>query len=454
MAANATFPSMTNRREGNQPSIPRLTYRNSPSTASVSANSIITIGTQSSAASISTSATSPLASSFCGSPRSLRSSGSPLSPFSLDGSSDRPETSACLSPRSANDPKKKSSSFFKFLSVKEPSTQAFEVYQEQMKKRGTTQSGRANAIGLPGVSSAKLPPTVPKVNSKWDGVPQSPKERPKERSMSEQSLFNSSTSRPLYTSRSTGSNMTSSTLSSTSSTRSAPRSNGKLKFDHSNGNLSDIYGWEAGTPSSSSSTRSFQMESRGSGTSAPTLCNVGSLSMDPLPPPASPEPSCGLPAKTPPVLEPSSNPGSPAIFPALPSPLTPDNSVQSLPTMPPLNSQFNDASLKEFSVPGKAAVVLTSSGTNVLGPPVSATRKTQPTPYPSGNGTNLEQPSDIPSSILKRPALTHTDSWPLQSALPKETHERHEDKVMHSPAPPNGSKSKRSRMKSIFSKGT
>ncbi|KAI4175221.1 MAG: hypothetical protein LQ343_001757 [Gyalolechia ehrenbergii] len=323
-----------------------------------------------------------------------------------------------------------------------------------MKKRGTTQSGRANAVGLPGVSSAKLPPTVPKVNSRWNGVPQTTKERSKERSISEQPLSNPSASRPLYTSRSTGSNMTSSTLSSTSSTRSAPRSNGKLKFDHSNGNLSDIYGWEAGTPSSSSSTRSLQLEPRGSGTSAATLCNVGSLSMDPPLSPATPEPSCGLSANTPPALEPSSNLCSPVIPPALPSPLTPDSSVQSPPTLPPFNSQPNDASLKESSVPGKEGVVLTSSGTNVLGPPVSATRKIQITTFPSGKGTDFEPPSDIPSSILKRPALTHTDSWPLQLAPLKEAPEGHKDRVTYSAAPPSGTRSKRSRIKSIFSKGS
>ncbi|KAL8933818.1 MAG: hypothetical protein Q9211_005567 [Gyalolechia sp. 1 TL-2023] len=413
--------------------------------------SIITVGTQSSAADLSTTATSPLMPSFGASPRSCQSSGSPLSPFSLDGASDMPGTSGCLSPRSAKDAKKKQSSFFKFLAVKEPSTQAFEVYQEQMKKRGTTQSGRANAVGLPGVSSARLPPTVPKVNSKWDGVPQTTKERSKERTISEQSLFNPSVPRPLYTSRSTASNMTSSTLSSTSSTRSAPRSNGKLKFDHRNSNLSDLYGWEVGTPSSSSSTRSLQLESRGSGTSAPTLGNVGSLSMDPPRPFATLEPSCGISADAPPGLERSGNPCSPV---SPPSPLTPDSSVHSLPTLPPFEkSQFTSGAVKESSVPGNEGVVLTSSGTNVLGPPVSATHRTQPTPHPSAKGMDPEPPSDPPSSILKRPASVHTDSWPLQSGTLPETSAGHEDRATQA-HPPSRTKPKTSRMKSIFSKGS
>lgn len=451
MAAVVGFPSMTSRREGNQPHIPKLTYRNCPSSTSIGGGSIVTVRTHSSTASISTAATSPSVSSFCGSPRSLQSSGSPLSPLSLDGASDRPATSTFLSPRSAKDPKKKSSSFFNFLSVKEPSTQAFEVYQEQMKKRGTTQSGRANAVGLPGVSSAKLPPTVPKVNSKWDGVPQT-KEKSKERSISEQPVFNLSASRSLYTSQSTGSNMTSSTLSSTSSTRSVPRSNGKLKYDLSNGNLSDIYGWETGTPSNSSSMRSLQLESRGSAISAPSLRNVGLLSLDPPVPAAVPDSSRNLSANTLPALTSSTSQCPPVVSPGFQPSFTPDSSVQSLPIPPLCNRPSNKTSFDEPSVSGKG-VILTSSGTNVLGPPVSATRKVPPTTNPSGRGTDIESSPDVPSSILKRPAITHTDSWPLQSAPLKEAPRGHDDGVLPSSPPPNGTKSKRSRMKAMFGKG-
>ncbi|KAI4186745.1 MAG: hypothetical protein L6R41_003292 [Letrouitia leprolyta] len=450
MAAVVGFPSMTSRREGIQPHIPKLTYRNCPSSTSIGGSSIVTVGTHSSTASISTAATSPSVSSFRGSPRSFQSPGSSLGPFSFDGASDRPATSAYLSPRSAKDPKKKSSSFFNFLSVKEPSTQAFEVYQEQMKKRGTTQSGRANAVGLPGVSSAKLPPTVPKVNSKWDGVPQI-KEKSNEKSMSEQSAFNLSASRPLYTSQSTGSNMTTSTLSSTSSTRSAPRSNGKLKFDDSNGSLSDIYGWETRTPSSSSSTRSLQLESRGSAISAPSLRNVGSLSTDvPLP---TAIPKAGHSTNVSQGFE-SSTDRFPSVVPsASPPPLTRESPLQSLPVPPLCNSSSHNASMKEPSVADKG-VILTSSGTNVLGPPVSATRKAPPTTYPFAKSVDVEPPSDIPGTILKRPALTHTDSWPLQSTPLKEAPEAHENRVTHSPAASNGTKSKRSRMRAMFGKGS
>ncbi|EDU51004.1 predicted protein [Pyrenophora tritici-repentis Pt-1C-BFP] len=69
--------------------------------------------------------------------------------------------------------KKKSSSVLGFLSLKEPSQVALEQFAEQQRKqnaaagRTSPQSGiSTNFVGQ------KLPPTVPKVNSKWDGVPE------------------------------------------------------------------------------------------------------------------------------------------------------------------------------------------------------------------------------------------------------------------------------------------
>ncbi|MCJ1315409.1 hypothetical protein MMC15_000728 [Xylographa vitiligo] len=74
-------------------------------------------------------------------------------------------------PKATSPVKKKRSSVFSFFTVKEPSTQAWLDYQEDLRKQQPTRHGRVSAVGLPMVSSAKLPPTVPKVNSRWDGVP-------------------------------------------------------------------------------------------------------------------------------------------------------------------------------------------------------------------------------------------------------------------------------------------
>lgn len=59
---------------------------------------------------------------------------------------------------------------FRFLSVKEPSTAAFVEYAEQQKKAGALKPVRPVAPS-PGFSKQRMPDFVPKVNSKWDGMP-------------------------------------------------------------------------------------------------------------------------------------------------------------------------------------------------------------------------------------------------------------------------------------------
>ncbi|KAF2270365.1 hypothetical protein CC78DRAFT_130513 [Lojkania enalia] len=77
---------------------------------------------------------------------------------------------------SVKDPKKKKAgAVLGFLSLKEPSQLALEQFAEQQRKQAAEKKGGPVPVGLPGVSAAKLPPTVPKVNSKWDGLPESAK---------------------------------------------------------------------------------------------------------------------------------------------------------------------------------------------------------------------------------------------------------------------------------------
>ncbi|KAL8855776.1 MAG: hypothetical protein Q9178_007594 [Gyalolechia marmorata] len=449
---------MTNRRQGTQPHIPRLTYRNAPSALSISDHSIRTVGTQSSNASESTCPTSPPTSSFHGSPLSCRFSEDVLSPLSLDGASDPRPSSTFLSPQTAREPKKKSSSsILKFFSVKEPSTQAFEAYQEQMKKRGTTQTGRANAVGLPGVSSARLPPTVPKVNSKWDGVPQAAKEKLKEKDNPARLSFASSAGRPLYTSQSTGSSRTTATASSTSSTRSDLRTNGKLRLDNSSGNLADLYGWEvpsAGT-SSGSFTRGSPFVSGGSLSPAPTLQRerTSYFPHSPLALPTAYDSS----AETPPPLDPSCSQPSPLFLPSLATPPTPNDSVHPILWAPASSGLCHGVATKDSILVNKEPAILSSSGTNVLGPPVSAIRRPGSAPFAAGEATEVILPStppsrpllQQPSSIFKRPVETpREEEWPLP-VLPQ-----HADKITSSSAPTTATKPKRMNMKSIFIKDT
>jgi hypothetical protein len=85
-------------------------------------------------------------------------------------------TTSIGSPATAKS-KKRHSSLFNFLSVKEPSKRALEDYEAQLKKdKGR---GPVTPAGMAMVSSQKLPAHVPKVNSKWDGVPDEVKRRQK-----------------------------------------------------------------------------------------------------------------------------------------------------------------------------------------------------------------------------------------------------------------------------------
>lgn len=90
-------------------------------------------------------------------------------------------TSSASSSNDSKSPgaKKKKGSVFGFLSLKEPSQRALEQYAEaqrkQMSEKGTSSP---TARSDNSYASKKLPPTVPKVNSKWDGVPDGIKHLP------------------------------------------------------------------------------------------------------------------------------------------------------------------------------------------------------------------------------------------------------------------------------------
>ena len=55
--------------------------------------------------------------------------------------------------------------------MKEPSQLALEQFAEAQRKQAAEKGAKATPVSLANVSPQKLPSTVPKVNSKWDGVP-------------------------------------------------------------------------------------------------------------------------------------------------------------------------------------------------------------------------------------------------------------------------------------------
>lgn len=141
--------------------------------------------------------------------------------------------------------KSKGSLFLNFFSVKEPSQQAFEEYERRMRTKEPTGDGRTVTGGISGVSSAKMPASVPKVNSNWDGLPQVIKLKEKEKKSGGQVSLGKY-SRSISTAGSDGSKKTSSsTISSeNSSLRSKPAFS---RFDSGSGPV-DLYGWESASP--------------------------------------------------------------------------------------------------------------------------------------------------------------------------------------------------------------
>jgi hypothetical protein len=116
----------------------------------------------------------------------------PATPSSLASSHTRPsfDSASLTSPSlastassaSSNDSKsskkKKTGSVFGFLSLKEPSQLAFEQYAEAQRKQALEKGASSpKARPISSYASKKLPKDVPKVNSKWDGVPDSLKNR-------------------------------------------------------------------------------------------------------------------------------------------------------------------------------------------------------------------------------------------------------------------------------------
>ena len=268
MASNAAAGTQQAR---SQPHMPRLSYRNSATGTILRGrrDSAMTVSTASStAAAAPTPPMSPPLSECYPSPPLSRVTSGAQSTISADAVSFTNSTLSAEAPTKLL--KKRGSSLFSFLSVKEPSQQAFLDYQESIRKQTAARSGRVTAVGMPGVSSAKLPLTVPRVNSKWDGVPQTLKEKGKEKKDAR---------RPsLMSHRHSSSNATAGGLKSrrSSLTLGSQRSNPKSPsfFGNKAGNPSDSsvakLGWESYSLSNGSSSKDLTSTSTSSGASPST----------------------------------------------------------------------------------------------------------------------------------------------------------------------------------------
>lgn len=295
---------------------------------------------------------------------------------------------------SAKPSKSKGSSLFGFFSVKEPSQQAFEEYERRIRTKRATNDGRTVSSGMPGVSSAKMPAMVPKVNSNWDGVPQVIKMKEKEK-MSGGHPTSGKDSRSISTAGSDESKRTTSftTSSDNCSIRSKP---GSSRFDSSSG-LGDIYGWESASVTNDSrdqlETAHAKRDHRDASASSrlrracfsshpPHRSHVSDNYLDtelpPLPSALGQE-SRGRPA---PDLE--TLPDLPAqsfsstTTSAEPSPVTPHDFSPIVYGSSRQLGHFSDqhpVKTTTLLIPAGDEVIIRSAGVQILGPPVTARRK-------------------------------------------------------------------------------
>ena len=368
-------PSYTN-PQGPPLRLPKLSYR----TKSCDTESVSSASTGFTRSTASTTPTSPLYSDFCPSPRS------PPSEMSLP-SSPRRSSFAPSQKAPSNLTKKRSNFLSGLLGVKEPSAQALQDYERQLMKQGR---GRVTAVGMPGVSSAKLPATVPKVNSKWDGVPRTMKEKEKHNDAARQSI--SVSSRQPGSSWSAGSEHgATSTVDSSRRRLSRGTLGGMSTRSGSSNNLAELYGWETNSSHSGSSTINFSAEHRPSTSrSAPQLQPNSSFPLQEPPPtpvlrcpPTELSPSSPLGSPNPPSLS-----NSPVLTPFDSSPATPNTPPPFMslasPKMEAGLEEDTNTTLLEAPEPTKE-VIVKSAGVNILGPPAAAKRKPKPTPLQPSN---------------------------------------------------------------------
>ena len=393
----ASSPQVSSYLSAQPKRTPKLTYR----TKSDNASSMTT----------STQPASPTLTDPCPSPRYSRSE----SYSQLEG---RPASStvSSTSSHSMEKPSRKKSGFFSGLfSVKEPSAQALMDYQKQMlKPEKSEHRGRPTAIGM-GVSSARLPPTVPKVNSKWDGVPQTVKEKEKKRQLAARQSMSFLT--PSIKTEHSGSGKSNSSLGTSDSRRPSSRGTlgGASMYSTGSGNrLASLYGWEVTDYSSRRSSQDWTAEHRrpstsrsGSSRVGPIIQNGSVLPSDVPEPPKIPDAYLGE-SPTRPVGSPTppDHSHSPSLTPYNSSPATPCSPSPLKPLASPNSEDGTVDNLKTTTIEAPASVddvIIKSGGVGILAPPVAAKRRPK---------------RPTLQSNAERPKTSGTDSGPISIHKP------------------------------------
>ena len=229
-----------------KPRIPKLSYRNSTFGDVGRRDSSSTVSTTHTQSAASSTPTSPRWSS-CASPglppdpSSSATETFPTSPLTASFPSTGSSTVSSTPPKTcATEARKKGITLGSFFRVKEPSTQAFEEYQKQLRRKAQVSNQRTLVAALPGVSMTKLPPTVPKVNSKWDGIPEAQRDREKKNNPQRHSFYDCKKNFGRLGSQDS---RTRTSTASSGRPRSSPGYGGSRTGSAIK--LSEIYGWES-----------------------------------------------------------------------------------------------------------------------------------------------------------------------------------------------------------------
>ena len=414
--------SLVTQRPRTPPNVPKLTYRKvTPNRSSDFAPGAISSKSTPSLASTLAPSSSVVANHGSNPKANGLASGTAY----LEGST-KPERTVASSDTPTQS-KKKNLSIFGFLKAKEPSTQAWLDYQDSLRKQQQAQHGRVSAVGMPMVSSAKLPPTVPKVNSKWDGVPDSIAQREKERKAAKQDAHRAQ-AKLMMDGMTGGASVRS---------RSSSRSTGSRKVVHSTQHsVTSLFGEPQGSCSSAASSRPDLPWSSASVTESDRSPSIfgSALNSGPQTPlsdisafvPSLPE-AMKLPEEpskmlltmgfeVPEVLKLTASPTTSV---NKPLPMTPQHSValhataSATPNANPKRPVL-DRHATIPSVPSLEFVPLRSSGATVLAPPISAQRKNKASPCSAWDVGCSQSPPSQPASILKKDATPRNIQVPTR----------------------------------------
>ncbi|KAL9102320.1 MAG: hypothetical protein Q9187_009138 [Circinaria calcarea] len=258
------------------------------------------------------------------------------------------------------------------------------------------------------VSTAKLPANVPKVNSKWDGVPEALKQKQKASKRQGSIADARSPTSPAFTGISLGKVSTRSTRSSetrgshnSSISSSSPglfTTRDKANTDDLTRNLARVGldgHWNDSSPSTSTAslpelTPNFYLDMLVGGHSPVAIHEIERRESTVR----QGAPSFSM---------------SPGLTPLELSPMTPPASSPFIPTglsspIPTTKLGASDIQTTVLTLSPADKVILNSSGPHILGPPVSALRKAKHTLSPDGEVQSGNKPAFELKSILKREA--------------------------------------------------